>query len=126
MIGRTTCEIVVLSTRADGREDALRRVEHLLPHLRQMKTSGAALHEAHPAALFERAGVPCRISDNLEGELWIKLVWNCALNAVSGLGRAKYGQIAQVLCVGTSICHERPAASMRSMIVGTHCTGEER
>jgi|SRR4051812_5530018 2-dehydropantoate 2-reductase len=44
--------------------------------------------------LFERAGIPCRISDNLEGELWTKLVWNCALNAVSGLGRAKYGQIA--------------------------------
>lgn len=46
------------------------------------------------AALFERAGVPCRISDNIEGELWTKLVWNCALNAVSALGRAKYGQIA--------------------------------
>ncbi len=46
------------------------------------------------ATLFERAGIPCRISDNLEGELWTKLVWNCALNAVSGLGRAKYGQIA--------------------------------
>jgi 2-dehydropantoate 2-reductase len=46
------------------------------------------------AALFERAGVPCRISDNIEGELWTKLVWNCALNAISALGRAKYGQIA--------------------------------
>ena len=46
------------------------------------------------AALFERAKVPCRISDNLEGELWTKLTWNCALNAISGLGRAKYGQIA--------------------------------
>ena len=46
------------------------------------------------AALFERAGVPCRISANIEGELWTKLVWNCALNAVSALGRAKYGQIA--------------------------------
>jgi 2-dehydropantoate 2-reductase len=46
------------------------------------------------AALFSRAQVPCRISDNIEGELWTKLVWNCALNAVSALGRAKYGQIA--------------------------------
>ena len=44
--------------------------------------------------MFERAGVPCRISDNIEGELWTKLTWNCALNAVSALGRAKYGQIA--------------------------------
>ena len=46
------------------------------------------------AALFTRGNVPCRISDNIEGELWTKLVWNCALNAVSALGHAKYGQIA--------------------------------
>lgn len=46
------------------------------------------------AALFSRASVPCRISQNIEGELWTKLIWNCALNAVSALGRAKYGQIA--------------------------------
>ena len=46
------------------------------------------------AALFERAGVGCRISGNIDGELWTKLIWNCALNAVSALGRARYGQIA--------------------------------
>jgi 2-dehydropantoate 2-reductase len=46
------------------------------------------------ASLFERASVPCRVSDNIEGELWTKLTWNCALNAISALGRAKYGQIA--------------------------------
>jgi 2-dehydropantoate 2-reductase len=46
------------------------------------------------AALFSRANVTCRISENIGGELWTKLIWNCALNAVSALGRAKYGQIA--------------------------------
>jgi 2-dehydropantoate 2-reductase len=46
------------------------------------------------ANLFARAHVPCRISDNIAGELWTKLIWNCALNAISALGRAKYGQIA--------------------------------
>jgi 2-dehydropantoate 2-reductase len=45
------------------------------------------------ANLFQRANVPCRISDNIDGELWTKLIWNCALNAVSGLGRATYGDI---------------------------------
>ncbi len=45
------------------------------------------------AQLCERAKIPCRISDNIEGELWTKLVWNCALNAVSGLGRVTYGEI---------------------------------
>src|SRR5260370_36328601 len=46
------------------------------------------------AALFSRAQVPCRISENIEGELWTKLVWNWALNAISALGRAEYGLIA--------------------------------
>jgi 2-dehydropantoate 2-reductase len=47
------------------------------------------------AALFARAGVACRISENIDGELWTKLIWNCALNAISALGRAKYGLIAE-------------------------------
>ena len=45
------------------------------------------------ADFFSRAKLPCRVSDNIEGELWTKLVWNCALNAVSGLGRVTYGEI---------------------------------
>jgi 2-dehydropantoate 2-reductase len=46
------------------------------------------------AAVFEHAGVGCRISDNIAGELWTKLVWNCAGNAISALARVNYGQIA--------------------------------
>jgi len=45
------------------------------------------------ASVFARAGVPCKISENLAGELWTKLVWNCALNAISALGKATYGGI---------------------------------
>jgi 2-dehydropantoate 2-reductase len=45
------------------------------------------------ARLFQSATVPCRISENMEGELWTKLIWNCALNAVSALGRVTYGEI---------------------------------
>jgi 2-dehydropantoate 2-reductase len=47
------------------------------------------------ADLFIRAGIPCRISDNIEGELWLKLLRNCALNAISALGHVRYGQIVQ-------------------------------
>jgi 2-dehydropantoate 2-reductase len=46
------------------------------------------------AALFSRSGVPCRVSDNVRGELWRKLVINCAYNAISALGHAHYGAIA--------------------------------
>jgi 2-dehydropantoate 2-reductase len=47
------------------------------------------------AKVFDRAGIPCRISENIEGELWLKLLRNCALNAISALGHARYGDIAQ-------------------------------
>lgn len=47
------------------------------------------------AAHFVRAGVPCRVSDNIAAELWTKMSMNCAYNAVSALGRVKYGRIAQ-------------------------------
>jgi len=47
------------------------------------------------ADLFVRAGIPCRVSDNIEGELWLKLLRNCALNAIYALGHVSYGQIAQ-------------------------------
>lgn len=46
------------------------------------------------ARAFERAGVPCRVVDDPAPDLWIKLVMNCAFNAVSALGDVKYGAIA--------------------------------
>jgi len=46
------------------------------------------------AEIFADAQVPCVISGNMEGELWKKLVWNSALNAISALGRVTYGEIA--------------------------------
>jgi 2-dehydropantoate 2-reductase len=45
-------------------------------------------------AHFSRAGVPCPVSDNIGAELWAKMAINCAYNAVSALGRSKYGRIA--------------------------------
>jgi len=54
---------------------------------------GEVVH--HVARLFTRAGVPCVVSDNIQGALWTKLIMNCAYNAISALGRAKYGTIVQ-------------------------------
>ena len=45
------------------------------------------------AALFEAARIPCRISDNIAGELWTKLVMNCAYNAISAVTRSRYAFI---------------------------------
>jgi 2-dehydropantoate 2-reductase len=45
------------------------------------------------AAVFGRAGIPVQVSDNVEGELWAKLVLNCAYNAISALTRSNYGRL---------------------------------
>jgi 2-dehydropantoate 2-reductase len=42
------------------------------------------------ASTFEQAKVPCRISDNIQGEIWRKLVLNCASNAITAVTRAGY------------------------------------
>jgi len=48
---------------------------------------------AEIAEAFTRAGVPCRISQNITLELWTKLIMNCAYNALSALSRARYGRL---------------------------------
>jgi 2-dehydropantoate 2-reductase len=47
------------------------------------------------AALFESAQVPCRVSQNIQGELWFKLILNAAGNGVTALARASYGEVAR-------------------------------
>jgi len=62
------------------------------------------------AAMFIRAGVPCVVSDNVGAELWTKVSINCAYNAVSALGQAKYGRIAK---------HPQAREVMRQAVVET-------
>jgi 2-dehydropantoate 2-reductase len=44
-------------------------------------------------ALFTRAGLAVRISGDIEADLWIKLVMNCAYNAICALCSAPYGRM---------------------------------
>jgi len=46
------------------------------------------------AAMFNAAGVSCATSSDIEAALWTKLTLNCAFNAVSALGHARYGVMA--------------------------------
>ncbi len=64
--------------------------EYALPGEPQ-RAAAAALRRI--AALFAAAEVPVLISDNIAGELWMKLVVNCAYNAISALGQAPYGKL---------------------------------
>ncbi len=47
------------------------------------------------ANLFARAEIPVTRSENIEGDLWMKLIQNCAYNALSALGRAQYGRLVR-------------------------------
>jgi 2-dehydropantoate 2-reductase len=64
-------------------------------HVRHMGRGDLVLDARGPAvvALFERAGVKCRASDNIDGDLWEKLIANSAYNALSALARQPYGPI---------------------------------
>ena len=68
---------------------------HVRHHGRgELAFSGAGAG-AELAALFEAAGVPVVLSDNVRGMLWSKLILNCAYNALSAISRQPYGPLAQ-------------------------------
>lgn len=64
-------------------------------HLKHNGRGDLVVGDAQIAALFNRAGVPCRISQNIEADLWTKLIMNCSHNAISALTRSRYGRMAQ-------------------------------
>ena len=41
------------------------------------------------------AGVPTEISDNVRGALWLKLIINCAYNALSAISQLPYGEVVR-------------------------------
>jgi 2-dehydropantoate 2-reductase len=43
------------------------------------------------ASLFTGTGVACRVSANIESDLWVKMIMNCAGNAVSAIAQTSYG-----------------------------------
>ena len=47
------------------------------------------------ARMFIAAGVPTDISDNVRGELWAKLILNCAYNALSAITQLPYGRLVK-------------------------------
>jgi 2-dehydropantoate 2-reductase len=50
---------------------------------------------AQVKAWFEAAGVPVVVSANVAGELWAKLVVNCAYNALSAIAQLPYGKMIE-------------------------------
>ena len=45
------------------------------------------------AKTFAQAGIPTQVSDNVIGALWMKLILNCAYNALSAISQLPYGRV---------------------------------
>jgi 2-dehydropantoate 2-reductase len=72
------------------------------------------------ARVFEAAHLPCRVSGNIDGELWTKLVMNCAYNAISALTHARYSFLNQdpaILNVMRELIHEVVAVGTAAAVV---------
>jgi len=87
------------------------------------------------ATMFQRAGVACRVSQAIAADQWAKMMMNCAYNAISALGRARYGRMIQTPFIGDLIDRvvEEAAAVARAegvpletaaMIEAAHKLGE--
>ena len=74
---------------------------HLKHHGRGDLVIGVPDGEISPEILeglkstFEQASVPVQISNNVDGELWAKLVVNCAYNALSAITQLPYGKLIE-------------------------------
>lgn len=54
--------------------------------------SGRSPRTEKIAALFASAGVPCRISEYIEADIWSKFIMNCAGNAVTAIAQCSYAE----------------------------------
>jgi 2-dehydropantoate 2-reductase len=68
---------------------------HLKHHGRGELVIEPAAGSERAAQALAAAGVPTDISPNVRGALWMKLILNCAYNAVSAIAQKPYGENVQ-------------------------------
>ena len=68
---------------------------HLKHHGRGELMIEPSARSGELAEALKAAGVPTDISDNVRGALWVKLILNCAYNAVSAIAQRPYGENVQ-------------------------------
>ena len=66
---------------------------HLRHHGRGELVIGPFAKSTEVVAEFALAGVPVSVSENVAGQLWTKLIINCAYNGLSAITQMPYGRI---------------------------------
>jgi 2-dehydropantoate 2-reductase len=59
--------------------------------------AGASSRPERVAELCAAAGIPCRVSQNIEADQWTKMLMNCAGNAVTAIAQTSFAHIARNL-----------------------------
>lgn len=77
---------------------------HVKHHGRGELIVGASPASADIARQFSDAAIPTTVSDNVISELWVKLITNCAYNALSAVADLPYGPLLKVEGV-TGVMH---------------------
>lgn len=68
---------------------------HVKHHGRGELVIEPAARSQQAAEALIAAGVPTEISDNVRGALWLKLIINCAYNALSAITQLPYGRLVE-------------------------------
>ena len=55
---------------------------------------GSSAHTEKVEACFARAEIACRTAEDIRAPVWTKMFMNCAYNAISAIGRSRYGKMA--------------------------------
>src|ERR1700732_3603601 len=69
---------------------------HLKHHGRGELVVGPSAMSTEALEDFVNAGVPVHVSSNVVGELWAKLILNCAYNAISAIAKLPYGLLLRM------------------------------
>jgi 2-dehydropantoate 2-reductase len=103
---------------------------HLKHHGRGELVVGPSAMSTEMLEVFANAGVPVHVSDNVVGELWAKLILNCAYNAISAITKLPYGLLFENEGARDRGCHaeygksvtlqQRPDAKCRIAVLPTH------
>ncbi|WP_299451792.1 2-dehydropantoate 2-reductase [uncultured Pigmentiphaga sp.] len=68
---------------------------HVRHHGRGELVLGRSTRSEEIAAVLNASGIPATVSESAVGELWAKLVLNCAYNALSAIAQMPYGPLTQ-------------------------------
>jgi 2-dehydropantoate 2-reductase len=69
---------------------------HVRHHGRGELVVEPCTRSADVVAAFAAAGVPVTVSADVQAALWVKLVINCAYNALSAIAQLPYGRVVEV------------------------------